>query len=285
MPLFPRVGRTRFFRLATRLPHPWRLRIHAARRRSAALGALLAPLRWWLRRGSMRVIAGAGMDLRLSLEHLPVSHAHAGSLPRGTLETPVQEALRRLLGPGDVLYDVGANIGFFAMLGARLVGPDGRVYAFEPVAESAEAVRANAALNGFAQVEVHPVAVGAAGGRARLSVVEDLSWSRLESELQHPRASASVDVDVISLDNLVDAGSLRPPTLVKIDVEGAELAVIEGMRGVLERHEPAVICELHGTGAEVAAAFETLGYDVTNLEGKHPIDSAEGNVHALAAPR
>ncbi len=69
--MFPRVGRTRFLRLATRVPHPWRLRIDAARRRNPDVRALLGPVRWWLRRGSMRVIAGAGEDLRLSLVHLP----------------------------------------------------------------------------------------------------------------------------------------------------------------------------------------------------------------------
>ena len=285
MALFPRVGRTRFLRLATRVPHPWRLRIGAARRRNPAVRALLAPVRWWLRRGSMRVIAGAGEDLRLSLVHLPVAHAHAGSLPRGTLEIPVQEALRRLLGEGDVFYDVGANVGFFSLIAARLVGPDGHVDAFEPVVESVAAIRANAVLNGFDNIAVHPVAVGAAAGRERMLVVEDLSWSRLERGGQHSRAAATVDVEVVALDELVEAGELRPPTLVKIDVEGAELDVIAGMRRTLERHRPAVVCELHDTGAEVARAFEELGYDVTNLEGKHSIESAEGNVHALATPR
>ena len=284
MPLFPRVGRTRFLRLATRLPHPWRMRLDGIRRRSAAARALVAPLRWWLRRGSMRVIAGAGEDLRLSLAHLPVAHAHAGSLPRGTLEIPVQEALRRLLGEGDVFYDVGANIGFFALIAARLVGPAGRVYAFEPVAESAEAIRANAELNGFENVTALEKAVGAATGHERLLVVEDLSWSRLERGQQHSRAVATVEVEVVALDELVERGELRPPTLVKIDVEGAELSVIEGMRRTLERHRPAVICELHDTGAEVAAAFEALGYEVTNLEAKQPVSSATGNVHALATP-
>ena len=285
MPLLPRVGRTRFLRLVTRVPHPWRMRVEAARRRSAPLRALLAPLRWWLRRGSIRVIAGAGEDLRLSLSHLPVAHAHAGSLPRGTLEIPVQEALRRLLGEGDVFYDVGANVGFFSLLAARLVGPPGRVYAFEPVADSAEAIRANAALNGFGNLSVLEKAVAAESGRERLLVVEDLSWSRLDRGRQHPRAAARVDVDVVALDDLVSAGELPPPTLVKIDVEGAELSVIEGMRSTIEHHRPAVVCELHDTGAEVAGAFAGLGYEVANLEGKHPVDSATGNVHALATPR
>ena len=127
--------------------------------------------------------------------------------------------------------------------------------------------------------------MGARCGRERLLVVEDLSWSRLERGRRHPRATEAVDVEVLALDDLVDAGELRPPTLVKIDVEGAEGDVIAGMRRTLERHRPAVVCELHDTGAEVAAAFEALGYEVSNLEGKEAITDAHGNVHALAAPR
>ena len=285
MPLFPRVGRTGFLRVATQMPHEWRLRIHALRRGSTAAGVLLAPAHWWLRRGSVRVAAGLGEGLRMSPAHLPVAHAHAGFLVRGTLEIPVQEALRRLLGEGDVFYDVGANVGFFTLIAARLVGPSGHVYAFEPVGESAAAVRANASLNGFGNVTVLESAVAAASGRERLVVVDDLSWSRLERSRQHPLATDTVEVKVVALDELVERGDLRPPALVKIDVEGAELSVIEGMRRTLERHRPAVVCELHDTGAEVAAAFAELGYEVTNLEGKEAIEDATGNVHALATSR
>jgi FkbM family methyltransferase len=285
MPLFPRVGRTGFLRAATQVPHERRLRIHALCRRNPTVRGLLAPLRWWLRRGSIRVTAGVGEGLRMSPEHLPVAHAHAGFLVRGTLEIPVQEALRRLLGEGDVFYDVGANVGFFTLIAARLVGPRGQVYAFEPVGESAAAVRANAALNGFSNVTVIESAVGASAGRDRLVVVEDLSWSRLERLRGQPGATATVEVEVVAVDQLVEGGELRPPTLVKIDVEGAELSVIEGMRRTLERHRPAVVCELHDTGAAVAAAFASLGYEVSNLDGKEAITEAKGNIHALAIPR
>ena len=87
----------------------------------------------------------------------------------GKVEPEVQAALRSLLREGDTFVDVGAGVGFFTVLAARLVGPSGRVIAFEPAKPFAEAVRANVELNRFAQVEVDggrlgPRRPGDAGG-------------------------------------------------------------------------------------------------------------------------
>lgn len=283
--LVPRVGRTRFMLLASPLGHERLIRIDRLRRENPLVGALLAPLRWWLRRGWIRVIDGAGAGLRLSLAHMSVAHAHAGAFPRGCLEVSVQEALRRLLGPGDVFYDVGANIGFFTLIGARLVGPTGRAVAFEPVPANAEAIRANAALNAIDNIQVLEKAAGAERRRDRLLLVEDLSWSHLESRGWHPRTTLAVDIEVVTIDELVRAGEIPPPTLVKIDVEGSEVDVLAGMRETLERHRPAIVCELHGTNSEFVAAMESVGYEASNLEAKSGLLDAAPNAHALGLPR
>jgi FkbM family methyltransferase len=232
----------------------------------------------------MRVVGGLGDRLRLSLAHMPLAHAHAGALPRGTLEVPVQEALRRLLGPGDVLYDVGANIGFFVLIGARLVGPGGRVVAFEPVTENVAAIRSNAELNELANIDVVERAAGAARGLERLLRVEDLSWSRLESRGSHPGTLESVEVEVVPIDELVRSGELPPPTVVKIDVEGSEVDVLRGMAETIEQHRPAIVCELHETAVEFAELMEAHGYTLENLEGKGPVREAGMTAHALAIP-
>jgi hypothetical protein len=88
----------------------------------------------------------------------------------------------------------------------------------------------------------------------------------------------------MTIDELVASGELPPPTLVKIDVEGAEVAVLEGMRATIERHRPAIICELHETNAEVAAALAAHNYRVVNLEGPAPIDTDPSAHHALGLP-
>jgi FkbM family methyltransferase len=281
----PRIGRTRFLRLATRLGHDRLLALDRLRKRNPLVGAVSAPLRWWLRRGSVRVTGGMADGLRLSMAHFSLAHAHAGVLPRGSLEASVQEALKRVLGKGDVLYDIGANLGFFALVGARLVGPEGHVYAFEPAPRNAAAIRENASLNGLSEVVTIERAVGSAAGRDRLLLVEDLSWSRLESRGWHPATEETIEVDVVAIDDLVRAGEIPPPDVVKVDVEGSEIDVLRGMRETLSEHRPAVVCELHGTNAAFVEAMEELGYVIDNLEGKEPVLEAPPNVHALAVPR
>src|SRR5687767_10821855 len=90
----------------------------------------------------------------------------------GLNELAVQQAVVDSLRPGDVFVDVGANIGFFSLLAARAVGPDGRVIAIEAVSELAAAVRANAALNGFTQIEVVEAAASDAAGEVELMLAQ-----------------------------------------------------------------------------------------------------------------
>lgn len=230
--------------------------------------------------GVVTVPSGRGQGLRFQLRHLPIDHAHFGSITHGLLEVPVQEALARHLAPGGVLYDVGANVGFFSLLGARLAGPDGHVYAFEPVAESADAIAEHAALNGIDNVTVIAKAVSSRAGRANLQLVDDRSWSKLEDYGEHPGAERTVEVDTVAIDGL----GIDPPTIVKVDVEGAELAVLEGMSATIERHKPAVVCELHGTHAGFVAAMAAHGYRVIDLDRALPVAEDSRCEHALALP-
>jgi FkbM family methyltransferase len=238
-----------------------------------------------LERGILRVPTGRGAGLIMDMRYIPISHAHAGALASGNLESSVQEALVRHLPRGGVMYDVGANLGFFALVAARLVGAEeGRVYAFEPAPDNVEAIRRNAELNLLANIVVIPSAVSSRAGTARLQIVDDQSWSKLEEYGEHPATERVIEVETVTVDELVGRGELPPPALVKIDVEGAELAVLEGMRATIDEHRPVIVCELHGTNREVAAAMAAHSYTVVNLEGPAPIEQDPDSHHALGLP-
>ena len=270
--------------LITGMPEDRRAELAERVRSGRASRAVLRRAASWYGRAPVPVAGGLGHLLQVSTADLPLDHAHAGLIVRGTLEPPVQEALRRLLAPGAVFFDVGANVGFFTILGARLVGPSGRVIAFEPVPGCARAVARNIELNGFAHAEIREAAVGARGGTARLLVVGEASWSHLASTGRHADVREEIDVEVVSIDELVGAGAIAPPDVLKIDTEGAELQAIEGMRETIARHRPAIVCELHDTNAEFCAQMDELGYVTTNLDGPEPVIDA-GPVHALAQAR
>jgi FkbM family methyltransferase len=230
------------------------------------------------------VAGGPAAGARLSLAHLPPVHSQARELARGSLEPNVQRILATLIEPGFVVYDIGANVGFFTVLAARLTGPMGSVYSLEPAPHCAAAVAANAELNGLANVTVLQRAAGRAAGRERLYVVADQSWSHLESRGRHPLTTDALEVEVAAIDDLVAGGELPPPDLVKLDVEGSEVDVLAGMRRTIAEHRPRVVCELHETAAEIAALCEQLGMRGRSLDGPEPLAQAGANAHVLLEP-
>ena len=279
--------------VGTSFLEPWRSWIYgavtyagherlAAVRATAPGAAALALLEAPLRTGAIRVGGGAGGGLLLAGASLPVDHAQGYALVRGTLEPGVQEALRRIVRPGSVVYDVGANIGFFSLLAARFSGRNGRVEAFEPVARNATFIAANAALNDLGgSVVVHPVAVGEAEHTGELLVTRERSWSHLADRGWHQQTVIRTAVPVVALDELIDRGAIAPPDVVKIDVEGSEAAVLRGLSRTLTERAVTVIVELHETNAEVVELLEGLGYAAENLDGAVPVRDA-GPVHLLA---
>lgn len=188
----------------------------------------------------------------------------------GTSEPAEQEALARLLRPGAVLYDIGANIGFFAVIGARLVGDAGRVYAFEPFPPAAAQLRRNAALNAQDQVTVVEAAVGAAPSSMHLATGDGWVTNRLTDD----QATDGIQVDVVAIDGWRAAAGAPAPDVVLLDVEGAEIDALRGMLGTLASDRPTVLCEVHWIVEEffnfVEEHLAPLGYRLEALEGDVP---------------
>ncbi|PZF79909.1 FkbM family methyltransferase [Jiangella anatolica] len=223
-----------------------------------------------LSRGRRAYTVRNGPAAGLRLYPAGASAEYAG----GGNELPVQSAIDELLSPGDVFYDVGANVGFFALLAARKVGPDGAAYAFEAVAELAEAIGRNAALNDLGNVTVIASAVSDTDGSAELLLTTHPGGATLAGGQTPPDLRGRRRVDTVRLDTLVAQGRIRPPRVVKIDVEGAEPAVLAGMTQLLAAHRPALVCEFDGpddAAVEAAtdrfeAALSGLAYDVRTLD-------------------
>lgn len=210
------------------------------------LRSLRRAAKWLLRLRPATVHAGPGSGLKIDMRRA------SGAFDLGTNEMPVQDWLASQVKPGMTFYDVGANIGFFALLGARLVGESGKVVAFEPVRENAEAIRRNADLNGFDHVVVVEVALSSRTGEAELVLAAHPGGAALRESAMPPDATTTTTVPTATLDSLVQRSDFPPPDIVKIDVEGAELAVLDGMSRVALEHRPRVVCEVDGeTSAEV----------------------------------
>lgn len=214
---------------------------------------------------------GAGKGLRFNVGASNIDYA------LGRNELPVQEAVQRVLEPAGVFYDIGANVGFFTVIAAAVSGPRGRVLAFEPVPENARLVRRNAELNGFATVEVHEVAIARTSGEGELLLAEYAGGAALAEAPPPPDLKGSIRVRTMSVDDLVEGGG-PPPDVVKIDVEGAEIAVFEGMARSVQRYRPAILYEVDAAdanglaerAAQCAAWLYGRGYDVEKLADCYP---------------
>lgn len=207
----------------------------------------------------------------------------AGTL-LGTREIELQQAFALFVEPGMTVYDVGANVGFYSMIAARLAGPNGRVVAFDPLRKNMEMIEHNARLNRFDHVSIHGVALGNEDGTAAFFVSKNPSWGRLKTAGRPEKTIAEEVVEIRSIDSLTRNG-LSTADLMKIDVEGAEVEVLEGAREMLKSSRPILFIDLHGTNAKIARLLRELDYDARIVgEGHRAIEEGEWNAQVIAVP-
>lgn len=170
-------------------------------------------------------------------------------------ESEKHDLLRRSLRPGSTFVDAGANKGDFTLLAARMVGATGRVVAFEPEAQNCTWLRRSIELNGYSNIEVIEAALGEREGEAELHVSETSGWHTLAEQSD----AATQTVTVTTLDAVLSGARAD---LIKIDVEGWELQVLQGAERTLGS-VGSVTIDLHPSHgvdpAEVARFLEARG--------------------------
>jgi FkbM family methyltransferase len=169
----------------------------------------------------------------------------------GIYEPNVIRALQQYLRPGDICFDVGSHVGYMTILMAHLVGPSGRVAAFEPVPETFAALRENVRLNGLENVQTECTAVGEQEGTICLycDSTQELSWTPSVAAYSAGGGDLKrISAPVLTLDDYARTSGLLP-AVVKIDVEGAELAVLRGARQVLREIRPRIGASRRGDQA------------------------------------
>ena len=175
---------------------------------------------------------------------------------------------RRLFGravrPGDIVYDIGAHVGSYTLEAAVLVGPEGRVVAFEPCPANVAFLRQHVTINGLVNVTIVERAVSNHVGTVRFRPTPDRVTSTIDPE-------GPVQVPCLTVDDFVRRHPRHPPDALKIDVEGAEVDVLTGARSTLDEFAPWCFVATHGgdTGSACRSLLQDLGYGVSHVPG-HP---------------
>lgn len=159
-------------------------------------------------------------------------------------EESLQKALVKYLQAGDIFIDIGANFGIHSLLAAKLVGPTGKIYAFEPVPVNLDLLMKNIKLNKLQNMEVLPCAVSNSNKQYVEMYIPGEEVAITASLHSCMERVVSIEVQNVRLDDWVAFNMY--PKLIKIDVEGAELEVLKGAGSLLQRCHPILLIEVHG---------------------------------------
>lgn len=180
-----------------------------------------------------------------------------------------ENALRRIfeaeVGLDATVFDIGAHVGFYTLLSSVIVGPNGKVFAFEPSSDNLRYLEAHLELNGIRNATVVTAAVSRSNGTVLFSKGRDSSTG-------HVSSAGGLAVRAVGIDDfLADKGNLAPDFL-KIDVEGGELEVLEGAKDTISRYHPTIFLETHGPDMHSACCqlLRSFGYKIENIEFDPP---------------
>ena len=201
----------------------------------------------------------------------------------GVFETETVETIEKLVCLGDAVFDIGANIGYMALVLASCVGENGKVVAIEPSTWAFDRLGKNIELNNMNQVICEHLGVGAVTEKnVKLTVP---CGYRLDGK----NTAVEETVDIFSLDDLVQTRGVKRIDFIKIDTDGMEGAIINGALSALERFQPKIIFELgpgnlesHNSSAnKVLDALADLGYAFFHTKSLQPFDDIKEAASAL----
>jgi FkbM family methyltransferase len=187
----------------------------------------------------------------------------------GFYEPQKQQWMVREIRSNSVFWDVGANVGFYSLLGSKLVGP-GKVFAFEPVPRNIEYLTKHLALNRAKNVEILEIAVSDRIGKSSFEIEDTGSMGHLSG-------NGTLTVPTATLDSLVEQGKVLAPNCVKMDIEGAELLALRGAADTFRQFRPVLFLATHGKQVEneCCQLLESWGYEWRSIQDKSDGDLGE----------
>jgi FkbM family methyltransferase len=218
---------------------------------------------------------------------IPKTGSGAGIYYQGFSEPDTADFLRRFLRPGMVMFDIGAHIGEYTLLAAKLVGESGQVHAFEPQSHLFPILSQSVQLNSFEQVVLQCSAVSDRVGEIEFQVLDEPTMSSIRKQATPERPAKIVSVACTSLDEY-GRERQRKIDLIKVDVEGAEKFVFQGAAALLNlppqqapiwifEYAPNSYADFAYQPEEILQLLKDYGYEVWQYRGTGHLDAFDPN--------
>jgi len=168
-----------------------------------------------------------------------------------------------------IIFDIGANVGYYSLMAAKRAG-NGKIYAFEPVSSTYEKLLKNIELNKFHNIQLQNLAVSNHAGYVDIYVADNKNTGT-SSITKHMHYNGNMEtVKTVCIDDFFVEQAISKIDLIKIDVEGAEMLVLEGMNKILTQLEPLVLVELIDERLKAAGSSLLEAYDYFDTLGFKP---------------
>ena len=210
----------------------------------------------------------------------------------GTYESDLGAAVRKLIQSGDVVYDVGANVGYVSLLSARLSGESGKIFAFEPLPANVNRLRKNVLINALESriIVTHAAVIDTVQPITFLTHPSGAMGKALGSAGRDEQYNGRITVPGLALDAFVYNENHPAPDVIKMDVEGGEGAALAGMQRLLAEKRPILLVEIHGEKAahQVWNHLRQHNYSVHQMRHGYPkvtlVSSLNWKAYIIAVP-
>ena len=225
---------------------------------------------------SFRNVVRDGINYKLDLSDAVDWYIYFGFREQSRMK------LYALVKPGDVVFDIGANVGDITLHLAKITGEKGAVFSFEPDPFNFKRFKENVGLNTFKNIHANNLGLGNKAGKFKMALfrTDNRGMTRI---VDTPSSAVHAEVEITTLDEFLNSHLLPPRVnLVKIDVEGYETNVLKGATQFLQKYKPVLFIEVvddhlreqHTTARELVSLLESLNYTCKHSETGKPFTSA-----------
>ncbi len=194
----------------------------------------------------------------------------------GNYEPVITEKFEQYINSGDIVYDIGAHVGYYSLIASKKVGNDGYIYAFEPLPRNLSFLYRHCSFNDVKNIKVMEAAVSFQEGIRRFAESKD------DTAMGHLSNEGEIEVKSIVIDKLIEKKEIKPANVMKIDVEGMEYWVLKGAENLIKTHKPTIFLATHGTEnyQRCQELLKELGYELTEISNGNVKNSDFLGIHS-----